>query len=131
MLNILLVDDESVVSDVLQEILSMLGHHVEIAPDGQEGVLMFDGCTYDLVITDILMPGVDGHGVARHIRSSERPYTPVIGISGTPWLLEGDIFDSVISKPFTVKALTNAIDDATGSPPPPGMLQNHPVLSMG
>ena len=131
MLNILLVDDESVVSEVLKEILVMLGHQVETAPDGQEGVLMFDGRTYDLVITDILMPGVDGHGVARHIRSSERPYTPVIGISGTPWLLEGDIFDSVISKPFTVKALTNAIDDATGSPSTPGMFQNHPVLSMG
>jgi CheY-like chemotaxis protein len=131
MLNILLVDDESVVSEVLKEILVMLGHHVETAPDGQEGLFMFDSRTYDLVITDILMPGVDGHGVARHIRSSERPYTPVIGISGTPWLLEGAIFDSVISKPFTVKALTNAIDDATGSPSPPGMLQNHPVLSMG
>jgi CheY-like chemotaxis protein len=131
MLNILLVDDEGVVSEVLKEILFMLGHQVETAPDGQEGVLLFDSRTYDLVITDILMPGIDGHGVARHIRSSERPYTPVIGISGTPWLLEGEIFDSVISKPFTVKALTNAIDDATGSPSTPGMFQNHPVLSMG
>ena len=131
MLNILLVDDEGVVSDVLQQILSLLGHHVETAPDGQEGLLMFDSRTYDLVITDILMPGIDGHGVARHIRSSQRPYTPIIGISGTPWLLEGDMFNSVIAKPFTVQALTNAIDDATGSPSTPGMLQNHPVLSMG
>lgn len=131
MLNILLVDDEGVVSDVLQQILSRLGHRVETAPDGQEGLLMFDSRTYDLVITDILMPGIDGHGVARHIRSSQRPYTPIIGISGTPWLLEGDMFNSVIAKPFTVQALTNAIDDATGSPSTPGMLQNHPVLSMG
>ncbi len=131
MLNILLVDDEGVVSDVLQQILSLLGHHVETAPDGQEGLLMFDSRVYDLVITDILMPGIDGHGVARHIRSSQRPYTPIIGISGTPWLLEGDMFNSVIAKPFTVQALTNAIDDATGSPSTPGMLQNHPVLSMG
>ena len=131
MLNILLVDDEGVVSDVLQQILSRLGHRVETAPDGQEGLLMFDSRAYDLVITDILMPGIDGHGVARHIRSSQRPYTPIIGISGTPWFLEGDMFNSVIAKPFTVQALTNAIDDATGSPSTPGMLQNHPVLSMG
>lgn len=131
MLNILLVDDEGVVSDVLQQILSRLGHRVETAPDGQEGLLMFDSRAYDLVITDILMPGIDGHGVARHIRGSQRPYTPIIGISGTPWLLEGDMFNSVIAKPFTVQALTNAIDDATGSPSTPGMLQNHPVLSMG
>jgi len=131
MLNILLVDDEGVVSDVLQQILTLLGHHVETAPDGHEGLLMFDSGTYDLVITDILMPGIDGHGVARYIRSSQRPFIPIIGISGTPWLLEGDTFDSVISKPFTIKALTNAIDDAIGSPSTPGMFPSHPILSMG
>lgn len=131
MLNILLVDDETVVSDVLEEILNLLGHRVETAPDGQEGLLMFDSRTYDLVITDILMPGLDGRGVARHIRNSQRPFTPIIGISGTPWLLEGGMFNSVISKPFTVQALTNAIDDATGSPSTPGILQTRPILSMG
>lgn len=131
MLKILLVDDESFVSEVLQEILNRLGHHVETASGGQEGLLMFDSQPYDLVITDIRMPDIDGHGVAQHIRSSERPYTPIIGISGTPWFLEGDTFDGVISKPFTVQALTGAIDDAIGHPITPDTLQPHPVLSMG
>jgi len=131
MLKILLVDDESFVSEVLQEILNRLGHHVETVSGGKEGLVMFDSQAYDLVITDIRMPGVDGHGVAQHIRSSERPYTPVIGISGTPWFLEGEIFDSVISKPFTVKALTTGIDDAIGHPIAPQSLQQRPVLSMG
>lgn len=131
MLNILLVDDESMVSDVLKQILTLLGHYVETTPDGEEGLLMFENRTYDLVITDILMPGIDGQGVAQHIRNSQRPYTPVIGISGTPWLLEGGMFNSVISKPFTIKALTSAIDDAIGSPSAPGQLEGHPVLSMG
>ena len=131
MLKILLVDDESFVSEVLQEILNRLGHNVETASGGKEGLLMFDSQAYDLVITDIRMPDIDGHGVAKHIRRSERPYTPVIGISGTPWFLENDTFDSVISKPFTVQALTTAIDDAIGHPIAPPSLQQHPVLSMG
>jgi CheY-like chemotaxis protein len=116
---ILLVDDESMVSDVLGQILTRLGYHVEIASGGHEGLRMFDGRVYDLVITDILMPEIDGHVVARHIRSSDRPKTPIIGISGTPWLLEGDIFDSVIAKPFNIQALTHAIDDVmeNGSKP--------------
>jgi CheY-like chemotaxis protein len=131
MLRILLVDDESFVSEVLQEILNRLGHHVETASGGEEGLVMFDSHAYDLVITDIRMPDIDGHGVAKHVRSSERPCTPVIGISGTPWFLEGDTFDSVISKPFTVHALATAIDDAVGQPVTPQSLQQHPVLSMG
>lgn len=131
MLKILLVDDESFVSEVLQEILTRLGHHVETASGGQEGLLMFDSEAYDLVITDIRMPEIDGHDVAQHIRNSGRPCTPIIGISGTSWFLEGDTFDSVISKPFTVQALTDAIDDAIGHPMTPHTLQHHPVLSMG
>lgn len=117
--NILLVDDEGVVSDVLGQILTRLGYHVEIASGGHTGLRMFDSRVYDLVITDILMPEIDGRRVARHIRSSDRPKTPIIGISGTPWLLEGNMFDSVIAKPFNIQALTNAIDDAmeNGSKP--------------
>lgn len=119
MLNILLVDDESVISEALQKILSRLGHRVEIASDGHEGLLMFDSQVYDLVITDMFMPVIDGQGVARHIRSSSRPYTPIIGISGTPWLLKREIFDSVIPKPFNTRALTSAIDSVmqNGSTP--------------
>ena len=114
MLNILFVDDEGAVSDVLAQILTRLGHRVEIASNGHEGLRMFDSRAYDLVITDILMPGIDGHGVARHIRSSERASIPIIGISGTPWFLDGDVFDSVLPKPFSIQALTNAIDHAMG-----------------
>jgi CheY-like chemotaxis protein len=131
MLKILLVDDESFVSEVLREILNRLGHSVETASSGKEGLLMFDSQDYDLVITDVRMPGIDGHGVAEHIRSSQRPSTPVIGISGTPWFLEGDTFNSVISKPFTVQALSTAIDDAVGQPTVSRSFPYHPVLSMG
>jgi DNA-binding response OmpR family regulator len=107
--NILIVDDEQIVSNVLQKILSRFGYHAEIAPGGRAGIRMFDTETFDLVITDIRMAGTDGYDVARHVRNSDRPFTPIIGISGTPWLLEGDEFDRVLPKPFGVETLINAV----------------------
>lgn len=125
MFNVLVIDDESMVLDVLRQFLTLLGYSVEIASDSHEGLRMFDSRVYDLVITDIVMPKIDGHSVARHIRCSDRPYTPVIGISGTPWLLEGDMFDSVISKPFDINILTSAIDSAMGEGGRPPIIRNY------
>ena len=113
MLSILVVDDDSMVSNVLQLIVTRIGHHAEIALGGHEGLRMFDDKAYDLVITDMLMPSIDGLGVAMHIRRSDRPNTPIIGISGTPWLLENKIFDSVIPKPFNIQTLAKAISRVT------------------
>ncbi|MEA1883620.1 MAG: hypothetical protein U9N62_03760 [Thermotogota bacterium] len=55
--------------------------------------MKFDNNNFDLVITDICMPKIDGNGVAMHISISGKQYTPVIGISGTPWLAEPDDFE--------------------------------------
>jgi len=102
---ILVIDDEKGITSLIQEALSMFGYDVEIAIDGQEGIQKFESSTYDLVITDICMPGLDGNSVARHIRNSDRKSTPIIGMSGTPWLLDKGDFDMVISKPFPLKML--------------------------
>ena len=109
MYSILIIDDQEMVSDVLQKILCRFGYHAVTAPGGQEGIQMFDTGLFDLVITDIRMPGIDGRDVARHIRQSYRPSTPIIGISGTPWLLDGDEFDCVIPKPFGLETLLGAV----------------------
>ena len=109
MYSILIIDDQEIVSDVLQKILSRFGYHAETAPGGHEGIEMFDTGLFDLVITDIRMPGIDGRDVARHIRQSYRPSTPIIGISGTPWLLDGGEFDCVIPKPFGLETLLEAV----------------------
>ena len=130
MLKILLVDDEGVVIDVLKQILVRLGHHVETAPGGHEGMLKFATRSYDLVITDVVMSDIDGRRVAQHIRDSERPSTPIIGISGTPRFLEDEGFNSVIPKPFTINALAQAIDRALGGPTTPPGLDSRPVFSM-
>jgi len=106
---ILVIDDEKMILDLFQIVLSKAGFKVEIAPDGRKGIKKFDNGQFDLVITDIIMPGLSGREVVDHIRNSDRPCTPIIGMSGTPWLLENIQFDAVFTKPFPYEDLVNSI----------------------
>jgi len=109
MCKILVIDDEKVIINMLQKLLEMHGHDVYTAEDGGEGIQKFDSDCFDLVITDICMPGVDGNSVAKHIRNSDKKYVPVIGMSGTPWVFKDNGFDSIFDKPFQLKAMINTV----------------------
>lgn len=110
MSSILVIDDEKMVLNVIEAALTNFGYRVEVAGDGREGIKKFDEGLYDLVITDLIMPNVDGGGVVNHIRNSNRNHTPIIGISGTPWLLEEIDVDQVLPKPFRIQALLESIE---------------------
>lgn len=105
MCSVLVIDDEEMIRDMLRQAFSRVDFTVETADNALGGIEKFEKGVYDLVITDICMPGEDGHRVLHHIRKSERQATPVIGVSGTPFLLQHGEFDDVLSKPFTLKAL--------------------------
>ena len=116
MCTILVIDDEKGILRVIEEALTKFGHDVEIAIDGIEGVEKFDHGSYDMVITDLRMPGLDGKGVVRHIRNSHKNSIPVIGISGTPWLIQDSDFDAVLSKPFPLQDLVESVKKLTTMP---------------
>jgi CheY-like chemotaxis protein len=109
MCSILVIDDEKGILTVIREILTKCGHRVEIAQNGCEGIQKFDDDNFDMVITDMRMPGIDGEGVVKHIRKSQNKSIPVIGISGTPWLLQNNGFDLVLPKPFPLKDLIDSV----------------------
>jgi len=109
MCHILVIDDEKAILNVIQKALSRAGFKVDIALDGKKGIQKFNSGQFDLVITDILMPGIDGRDIVKHIRNSDRPYIPIIGFSGTPWLFEKNQFDDVFTKPFLLKDLVNSV----------------------
>lgn len=113
MSTVLVIDDEKNVLDIVKLALTKFGYDVQTASDGRQGIEKFDKGAFDVVITDIRMPGIDGNGVANHIRKSRRQETPIIAISATPWLIRGklDDFDCILSKPFTLKTLVNAVND--------------------
>jgi CheY-like chemotaxis protein len=116
MCTILVIDDEKGILRVIEEALTKFGHDVELAFDGIEGVEKFDHGSYDMVITDLRMPGLDGKGVVRHIRNSHKNSIPVIGISGTPWLIQDSDFDAVLSKPFPLQDLVESVKKLTTMP---------------
>jgi DNA-binding response OmpR family regulator len=106
---ILVIDDEKSILGVIREALTRFGHDVETALDGIEGVRKFDDGSYDMVITDLRMPGLDGKGVVAHIRASCNHTIPVIGISGTPWQIQESEFDAVLTKPFPLQDLVASV----------------------
>jgi len=116
MCTILVIDDEKGILRVIQEALTKFGHEVEIALDGIEGIQKFDDGSYDMVITDLRMPRLDGKGVVQHIRNSRKNSVPIIGISGTPWQTQDSGFDAVLSKPFPLQDLVESVKKLTAIP---------------
>jgi DNA-binding response OmpR family regulator len=117
---ILAIDDEKAILDMLERALALFGFVVKVASSGEEGIEKFDNESFDVVVTDVLMPGVDGVGVLNYIRKSDRADIPVIGISGTPWLLQDESFDLILDKPFSIKTLVDSVKQLTENRAAPG-----------
>ena len=109
MCSILVIDDEKQMLSVVQEALTLLGHKVEVAEDGLKGIQKFDNGSFDIVITDMRMPRLDGRGVVQHIRDFRKKSIPIVGISGTPWLLQDADFDVILPKPFPLDELLDTV----------------------
>ena len=80
---ILVVDDEPVVVKSCERILTPEGYAVESASNGNEAIGKLGKDSFDLVITDLKMPDIDGIELIRWIRNS-RPDTGVVVITGFP-----------------------------------------------
>lgn len=115
-LNILVVDDEPVVLKSCERILRGEGYNVDSAAGGREAIIKMEQRAYDLVITDLKMPEVDGITLIRWVRKS-RPETGIVIITGYPSqetikdALDLRIIDYV-PKPFTPSVLTDVVKRA-------------------
>jgi len=111
MKHILAIDDEEIIRTVLHEFLTGLGYAVKVASNGIEALELFrKRQRFDLVITDIIMPKLDGNEVATHIRDSNTPETPIIAITGScDDITDRKLFDTILIKPFSLKSLEDTI----------------------
>ena len=110
MRRILVIDDERSIRTIISMLLENLGYRVEVAADGKEGIEIFHRFgDVDLVITDIRMPNMDGNEVARHIRKSDRPMTPLVAVTGYIEEVQMKVFDFALIKPFKLDQLRNVI----------------------
>ena len=128
MARILIVDDEEDVRIALKQVLERAGYEVSVAASGNEGLEVMKQEGADLVITDVIMPGVDGIATARQIREKYRD-TRIIVISGggrtAPEPYEPDAIstrsylasasnagaDQTLTKPFDRDELLRVVQD--------------------
>jgi PAS domain S-box-containing protein len=110
---ILIIDDEEEIRGLLQEIVAADGHVVDIAPDGKSGLEKMDFQHYDLVFTDVGMPGLSGWDVAKKVKEMNQK-TPVALITGyhiynaTEELQEKGV-DFILYKPFHIAEVQQLI----------------------
>jgi CheY-like chemotaxis protein len=106
-LRILLADDEDCILFVLGELLRADGHTVGTAPNGAEALEQFKDGEWDVVLTDRVMPAMDGEALAGEIKKLS-PQTPVIMVTGfAPE--ECAHVDAIVRKPFTRATIADAI----------------------
>ena len=80
---VLIVDDDPSIRLLLGEALEAAGFRVEMAEDGEQALTFMSEYVPDLVMLDVLMPGMDGFEVCSHIRDNpERFDTPIVMITG-------------------------------------------------
>jgi CheY-like chemotaxis protein len=80
---ILLVDDNTVVRDMLVDLVASLGYRADAAASGAEALELFDRGQYGMVLTDLLMPGMNGWDLLAAVRQRDANM-PVIVITGSP-----------------------------------------------
>jgi DNA-binding response OmpR family regulator len=108
-MRVLVVEDDELLSRSLQRGLQADGYSVDVAPDGREGLYLAQENTYDAMILDILLPGMNGYQVCRELRKagSDLPVLMLTAKSGSWDEAEGlDIgADDYMVKPFQYAVL--------------------------
>ena len=105
---ILIVDDDANIAELIGLYLNKECYDTQIAADGEEALELFTTYAPDLVLLDLMLPGIDGYQVCREIRTKSQ--TPIIMLSA-----KGEVFDKVLGlelgaddymeKPFDSKEL--------------------------
>jgi two-component system cell cycle response regulator len=78
---ILVVDDERFFRDLFQEMLTARGHQVRVAPSGDEALRLLAGDRFDLLVTDLVMPGLDGIALVKEARARD-PELEAVAVTG-------------------------------------------------
>jgi CheY-like chemotaxis protein len=119
MARVLVIDDDEEHRTLIKAMLVRVGHRVEEAVDGAEGLRMFGKSPPDVVLTDINMPRLDGHEVISALKVANSK-VPVIAISGGSAVAKDELLlrasqlgaAEIIMKPFQFEQLVGAVGRA-------------------
>lgn len=121
-----MIEDDESVSNMLSIVLATEGYETEMVADGHAAVHRLDGEPADLVLLDVMMPGVDGFEILRRMRATDGwEDTPVVVVSAlatdedqwTGWQAGADYY---LTKPFDIdelRAVVLRLLTSGGSPP--------------
>ncbi|MFP4323653.1 MAG: response regulator [Anaerolineales bacterium] len=115
---ILMIDDNHTVQENVHDILKFEGHHVLRAHNGETGLTIARAHYIDLVLCDIMMPGINGYEVLRQLRTYpplKRVPFVIISSKSTQEDIEYGLelgVDAYVPKPFTADELLSAVNQA-------------------
>ncbi len=111
--NILVVDDQEEILNLLGKYLEREGYNVDMASDGEEGLICFKKKKYDLIILDVMMPKVDGIEVCKKLRNETN--APIIMLTAKDDEIDKVLglrigADDYITKPFSMNEFVARIN---------------------
>ncbi len=119
---ILLVDDDPMIIHLITDMLSLDGYHVETAPNGIAALEKAQGRRYDLILTDLHMPELDGAGLYRELtRRQAHLSQKIIFLTGTAGESEAhrvvqETGLPLLRKPFDITELLELVRKVLGAP---------------
>jgi DNA-binding response OmpR family regulator len=107
--HILIIEGNRDLAGLLKEHLQDLGYGTELAHDGVSGLTRAEASRYDLVILDLMLPGLDGMEICRHLRR-KKYYTPILMLTAKSSEMDRILgleigADDYVVKPFSIKEL--------------------------
>src|ERR1035437_1506240 len=113
-MNILIIEDDKVTLKTLQYSVENLGHKVSIVGSSEEAIKLTENIKFDLIISDIMMPGISGLSLVNVLRTINLYSEPIIMMSA---LHNKSLLDAAfkagandfIAKPFTIEDLTDKL----------------------
>lgn len=119
---VLIIDDDPELRGILRQRFVLEGYEVCVAADGREGLARYEECGPDVVITDLLMPEIDGLEVIRNLKSKAHPPLVIAmsggGSRGWDFLIEASEFGAIrtLSKPFILDHLVSLTNELCAKP---------------
>ncbi len=106
---LLIVEDEAAIRSGLVDVFVFHGYDVDTADNGNDGLRLGQGGGYDLILLDVMLPGIDGFEICNRIRQQDRqqPIIMLTAKSGDEDIVQGLTLgaDDYVAKPFSVTQL--------------------------